>query len=199
MSPKTRAKPMSPERRRAAILDAVVPLLVARGAAITTAEMAQAAGIAEGTIFRVFPDKPALLDAAMVMTMDPAPIREALESIDPELPMDAQLTEAARVLADRFGRVGALIDVMRSIPHAEKPNHDSHGYVSRSMAEIISSLARLMERHQDRLAIEPTQAAFALRGLVFTNSHSLLTPGDRMTPEQLVDILMNGIVDKEVG
>ena len=62
---KARARPLSPEDRRAAILDAVVPLLIDHGAAVTTAEMAEAAGIAEGTIFRVFPDKASLLPPTM--------------------------------------------------------------------------------------------------------------------------------------
>ena len=45
MTTKTgRAKPLSPEQRRTAILDAVIPLLVERGATVTTAEMAEAAG-----------------------------------------------------------------------------------------------------------------------------------------------------------
>src|SRR5215207_6406848 len=55
---------MSPDERRKAILDALIPLLLERGGDVTTKEIAQAAGIAEGTIFRVFPDKATLLFAA---------------------------------------------------------------------------------------------------------------------------------------
>ncbi|HUO45747.1 MAG TPA: helix-turn-helix domain-containing protein, partial [Acidimicrobiia bacterium] len=60
-SKKARAEPLAPEDRRQAIVEAVIPLLVERGASVTTREMAEAAGIAEGTIFRVFPDKCALI------------------------------------------------------------------------------------------------------------------------------------------
>ena len=59
-----RAAPMAPDDRRRAIVDAVVPLLLEHGGDVTTRQIAEAAGIAEGTIFRVFPDKPALLMAA---------------------------------------------------------------------------------------------------------------------------------------
>ena len=59
-----RATSMSPDERRKAIVTALVPLLVERGGEVTTREIAQAAGIAEGTIFRVFPDKKSLLLAA---------------------------------------------------------------------------------------------------------------------------------------
>ena len=49
-----RAAPLSPDERRRAIVDAVLPLLIEHGRAVTTRQMAEAAGIAEGTIFRVF-------------------------------------------------------------------------------------------------------------------------------------------------
>src|SRR5210317_2077536 len=91
---KARARPLSPEDRRAAILDAVVPLLIDHGAAVTTAEMAEAAGIAEGTIFRVFPDKASLLHAAVERTLDPSPVDAELSAIDPALPLADRLEAA---------------------------------------------------------------------------------------------------------
>ena len=50
-----------PTSAGAPIVDAVVPLLLEHGGDVTTRQIAEAAGIAEGTIFRVFPDKAALL------------------------------------------------------------------------------------------------------------------------------------------
>src|SRR3954466_10973447 len=66
-----RAAPMAPDERRQAIVDVVVPLLLQHGDGVTTKQIAEAAGIAEGTIFRVFPDKAALLMAPAEDRMTP--------------------------------------------------------------------------------------------------------------------------------
>ena len=190
-----RAKPLSPEQRRTAILDAVIPLLVERGAAVTTAEMAHGAGIAEGTIFRVFPDKAALMHAAIATTMNPEPIQAALAAIDVSAPLGEQLTEAAEILATRYGKTAALISMARSLPDHGKPSDEAHRIAKDAMAAVAAALTRLLEPHRERLRIAPAQAAVLLRGLVFTNAHHLLHGDETMTPAQLADVLLNGIAD----
>ncbi len=52
-----RARPLPPGDRREAILVAVLPLLREKGRDVTSRELAEAAGVAEGTLFRAFGDK----------------------------------------------------------------------------------------------------------------------------------------------
>jgi AcrR family transcriptional regulator len=194
MSPKTgRAKPLSPEQRRTAILDAVIPLLVERGASVTTAEMADAAGIAEGTIFRVFDDKMALLHAAVATTLDPEPIQTAFEAIDPAAPLQDQVVEAAEVLAKRYEDAAALIAMVRSIPHEHDHRPEAHRIVREAMRAVTAALTRLLDRHRDQLTADPAQAANILRGMLFANAHHQLHGDQHMAPAQLVDVLLNGI------
>jgi AcrR family transcriptional regulator len=64
-----RASALPPGERRSMIVQATLPLLLEHGEMVTTRQIADAAGIAEGTIFRVFADKDeliaAVLDAAL--------------------------------------------------------------------------------------------------------------------------------------
>lgn len=72
---------MPPEERRRAIIAAARPLLVANGGGFTTKQVAEAAGIAEGTIFRVFPTKQALFDAVIADVLDPTRTTRALRAL----------------------------------------------------------------------------------------------------------------------
>jgi AcrR family transcriptional regulator len=190
-----RAGPLPPDDRRRAIIEAVIPLLLERGSAVTTREMAEAAGIAEGTIFRVFPDKPSVIHEAVKATMDPEPIRRALAAIPTRLPMGTQLREAAHILMDRGERLTALFGILRAVrPPSPGPPAGARQYVIDANAATRAALAVLLQRHEDRLRIPPERAAVAFQGFVLAGSHPLIAPDKKATPEEMVDILLNGIL-----
>jgi len=195
-----RAKPLSPDDRRTAILDAVCPLLLEKGAAVTTAEMAQAAGIAEGTIFRVFPDKATLLHEAVKATMNPLPVRETLRRIPVNMPLESQMLAAAQALAGYFERITALVGMLRGMSHDIKhptPGTSPRRYASESLEAITADLAGIIGRHSDRLLIEPALVAVALRGLVFVNTHPLFASDDKLTVEEIVAVVLHGAMTRD--
>ena len=57
-----RAKPLPPDERRRALVEVTVPLLIEHGRSVTSRQIADAAGVAEGTIFRAFGSKDELVD-----------------------------------------------------------------------------------------------------------------------------------------
>ncbi len=110
---------MPPDERRRSIITATLPLLIEHGEMATTKQIAEAAGVAEGTIFRAFADKDALIAAVVQAAVDPGPLEAALAAIDPELPFEQQVTEADLV-------IGAVL-----IPGAAAPKLVSNELVSR--------------------------------------------------------------------
>jgi AcrR family transcriptional regulator len=190
---------LAPDDRRRAIVEAVIPLLVERGAAATTRQMAEAAGIAEGTIFRVFPDKCALIYEAARVSVDPGPVQELLSEIDPHTPLETQLAEAARILLDRFDTVVALLTVLRTLPHPAIAEHapGPPPFVTVANAAINQSLARIFERHRDQLRLEPARAVAAFRGLLLANAHPTIALSERLTVDELVGVLLSGIAQPE--
>ncbi len=158
-----RARPLAPDDRRDAILDAVVPLLREKGRDVSSRQLAEAAGIAEGTLFRAFGDKESLIAAAIERIFDPTPLWIALESIDADTGLDQKLTEVMRVLHAHFRAVVSAVVALglRERPPA-RPEH-----LERRLAAI---LADLLAPDLDRLAVPVETVAEYVRLVAFASS-----------------------------
>src|SRR5664279_4342047 len=79
-----RARPMSPLDRRQAIIAATTDLVLEHGTEATTRQIADACGIAEGTLFRVFESKDEILAAVVEQLLDPKFVIDEIEAIRTE-------------------------------------------------------------------------------------------------------------------
>lgn len=110
-----RAPALPPDERRDAIIAAATPLLRAGGRRVTTREIADAAGIAEGTIFRVFDSKDALIHAVIEHTMDVTDTVAAVRAVPLDDPLEIRVHRCVGILADRLR---AVFDIMMALhPH----------------------------------------------------------------------------------
>jgi AcrR family transcriptional regulator len=191
---------MAPDDRRRAIVDAVVPLLLQHGDAVTTRQIAEAAGIAEGTIFRVFPDKPALLLAAAEETMDPAAARRELAAaLEGATTLRDKVLVATERLTARSERVMAVMMALRSVWMSQEPTsrHDPrHGppqFIRDSNHAVLEMLTDVFEEHRDELSVKPATAALLLRTLVLGSRHPGVPHDERLTPAEMADALLDGI------
>lgn len=160
--------------------------------------MAEAAGVAEGTIFSVFPDKASIIIEAVKATMDPEPVREALATIPDSGPFDRQLELVATVLLERSTRVGTLVGVLRTMqPTGAGKLAGAHRFVTESNMAILSVLTELFERHTESLRVEPDRAAVAFLGFVFANAHPLMAADEKPGAGEVVDMLLHGIAGSD--
>src|SRR5262245_37242184 len=105
---------MRPEQRRDMIVRTALPLVAEHGTAVTTAQIARAAGIGEATIFRVFADKEALLDACVVEALRTEHVVDEIRAIPLDRPVAARLAEAAAALDGYLARMGAVLGALHA-------------------------------------------------------------------------------------
>ncbi len=200
-----RATSMSPDDRRKAIVTALVPLLVERGGEVTTREIAQAAGIAEGTIFRVFPDKKSLLMAAAEEAINPSGGQELFDKAMADVTdLREQIVLAAQRVLDRMLLTMSVMVAVR--PHLiqafhEDPDSKKHmgppAFVLKAQEDLHRRLTGLFEPHRDELAVEPEVAATALRSLIFGASRPELGMKAVLTADQIADIVLGGVLRRD--
>jgi AcrR family transcriptional regulator len=187
-----RARPLSPEERRDKLVDATLHLLREHGRAVTTRQIAEAAGVAEGTIFRVVESKEELVELAITRAFEPGALIDRIEEIDPDQPLHVRLVQLSAILQQRFR---ATFELMKKVGMVRPADHVHDSPEAVELREYVHALMEgVIGTDRERLSVPPRDFLHRLRLLTFAGSHPHITDGQLLTPEEIVDTLLHGLL-----
>lgn len=185
---------MTPDDRRAALIDATLPLLLAHGRTVTSKQIAEAAGVAEGTIFRVFDSKDDLITAALDHAFDVEPFLVDLQGVDHEQPLRELVTDLVTLLQHRFQ---GIFELMTAVGMVGPPSASAKQQIHRNRQEGARIMADLLAPHADQLAVPVEDFVHITRLLTFSGSHPHLADGRILTADAIVTTVLDGLLSKE--
>jgi len=184
---------MAPDDRKRAIVEAALPLIREFGKDTTTKQIAEAAGIAEGTIFRVFASKQDLFEEAMAVAFDPELFIADLGTVDADLPLRERLVALTSLLQRRFVEIFGLMTAL-AIP---KPPEKHRGEATKEWRDRGNALMlALLEPDRDAFRVPLPDVIHTLRLLTFSGSHPHITDQNLLTPDQIVDVVLYGTLTR---
>lgn len=192
-----RAKPLPPQERRAAIIAAALPLLTQHGPTVSTRDVAEAAGIAEGTLFRVFATKDELIEAVLADVMDPQAACTAIRAIADQLPLEGRLIAVMDILTERIREVTGFFLALRLSP---KERSDEHAKAHRECHQRHTAMVNDAIRHAigadaATLRVSADQAAVFLSSVAFVTGHPMMSADLELSTEATVQLVLHGLID----
>lgn len=186
---------MPPEQRRAAIVDAALDLLEANGPELTTRMVAEAAGVAEGTIFRVFPTLPDLMSATYREFLSHERLMNRLQAVDLGDTLESKTLGCVRGIVDYFTHIHAVLPPPRhETVHSPTAVCVREAHTER-FADLRDWVVDTMAPHVDSLTVSPETYAHFLKAL--SMGMAMARPGG-LTAEDITRFALDGARRKDL-
>jgi AcrR family transcriptional regulator len=184
-----RARPLPPDDRRDAIAWAVLPLIKEQGRAVTSRQLAEAAGVAEGTLFRAFGDKETLIAAAIEKLFDPVPFHAALRAIPADRTLDEKLHDILFHLRERMtGMFGVMASLgIEGRPPVTRPAGDAW----------VAIIGEVLAPHLDELSVDLETLAHYLRLVAFASALPPFNESREFRADELARLVGRGVLRRE--
>ena len=174
---------------------AALPLVRTSGSAVTTKQIAEAAGIDEGTIFRVFPDKATLITHVLETALDAEPVAARIRAIDPEAPLASRMVEAVEVLQERMAELISLITALGAHRRPD-PAPQAHARFEEADRCLNEALEAVLSPDADQLRKRPADVARLLQLVTLSATHPRLAHGPPLPPSEIVSLVLDVVRDR---
>jgi len=176
-------------------VDVTLTLLREHGRAVTTRQIAAAAGVAEGTIFRVVESKEELVELAITRAFEPGALVDRIAEIDLDQPLHVRLVQLSSILQQRFR---ATFELMKKVGMVRPADHVHDSPEAVEMRNYVHALLEgVIGPDRVRLSVPAGDFVHRLRLLTFAGSHPHIADGHLLTPEEIVDTLLHGLLRDE--
>lgn len=149
---------MPRSQRRAAIIAAAVKLLESDGPDFTTRRVAEAAGVAEGTLFRIFPTLADLLAATYEEYLSPRHLNDQLDAVDLGDTLEEATSASVRAVFSYLASVHVAIHpVAGKAEQQSAPTRAAFESYRQRIVDLETWLNQSLGRYADELAF-PVQS-----------------------------------------
>ncbi len=171
------------QRNRALLLDAAKAVFAAKGAAASLEEIARAAGVGIGTLYRHFPTRDALV--AAVYRNETGRLAAAAARLAKRHPPVKALREWLLVFVDYLAAKRGMAEVLGSISGGASALYaESGAQMKDAIARLVARAAESGELHLDMEPLDLLRAISSVTGA---------EPESKRAAKSLVDILIAGM------
>jgi len=184
MSPDDRPLRADARRNRALLLEAAEAVFAARGVSAPTEEVARAAGVGVGTLFRHFPTKEALLEAVYRTRLRRMAdeLRDLGTAEDPGTALFDFLADAVARSATKVAVADALAEAGIDVTASAQEGHD-----------LAGGLGRLLVRAQEAGAVRPDVGLPELIALLIGASRAAEHAGTDPVRTRIIGVILDGL------